>query len=76
MLDLTKSQLTNLSEFIEFHFIDSIRNDDEIDNINYVVDMMEAYAKISNEIKLLETDVSHPVECPYKDCVKQEETTQ
>ena len=39
---LTVSQITNLIEFIEFEFIDTIRNNEYIDNINYVVDMMNA----------------------------------
>ena len=42
-IELTKSQITNLANFIQFNLIDEIRNDDEIDNINYLVDMCEAY---------------------------------
>ena len=42
-VELSKSQITNLADFIEFCFIDEIRNNDTIDNINYVVDMCEAY---------------------------------
>lgn len=40
---LTQSQIRNLADFIQFNFIDSIRQDDEIDNINYLVDMCETY---------------------------------
>ena len=39
---LTKSQVDNLIEFIEMNFIQSVRDDTEIDNIDYIVDMMEA----------------------------------
>lgn len=39
---LTSSQIDNLIQFIEFCFIDSIRDDEEIDNIDYIVDMMDA----------------------------------
>ena len=39
---LTKSQVDNLVEFIELNFIQSIRDDTDIDNIDYVVDMMDA----------------------------------
>lgn len=39
---LTESQLKNVIEFIEVEFIDSIRRDEDIDNIDYVIDMMNA----------------------------------
>ena len=39
---LTKSQVDNLVEFVELNFIQSIRDDTDIDNIDYVVDMMDA----------------------------------
>jgi len=42
-LELTKSQIENLKEFFEFEFIDSIRDNTDIDNIDYLVDMMEIY---------------------------------
>lgn len=43
---LTQSQVDNLIEFIELNFIDTVRNDTDIDNINYVVDMMDALTKL------------------------------
>ena len=49
-IELSKSQITNLANFIEFNLIDEIRNDDEIDNINYLVDMCDAY-KVLKEAK-------------------------
>lgn len=39
---LTKSQVDNLVEFVELNFIQSIRDDTGVDNIDYVVDMMDA----------------------------------
>lgn len=45
-VELTKSQVENLIEFIELNFIDIIRKDEGIDNIEYVIDMMEALKKL------------------------------
>lgn len=45
-IELSKSQVKNLMEFFEFTFIDYIRSDTEINNIDYVVDMCEIYTKI------------------------------
>lgn len=42
-VELTKSQITNLADFIQFYLLDELRNNTEIDNINYVVDMCKAY---------------------------------
>jgi hypothetical protein len=42
-VELSKSQCRNIADFIEFHFIESIRNDDYIDNIRYVADVSKAY---------------------------------
>ena len=39
---LTKSQVDNLVEFAELNFIQSIRDDIDVDNIDYIVDMMYA----------------------------------
>lgn len=39
-VEFTKSQVDNLVEFIEWNFIDIIRKDEEVDNINYIIDMM------------------------------------
>lgn len=38
---LTKSQVDNLVEFVELNFIQSIRDDTDVDNIDYIVDMMD-----------------------------------
>ena len=55
MVDLTKSQCGNLCEFIEFNIFEYIRNDTDIDNIDWLVDMIEVYQKLKggmeNEIQ-------------------------
>ena len=38
--DFTESQINNLIEFIELNFIDVVRKDQDIDNIDYIIDMM------------------------------------
>lgn len=42
---LDKDELDNVIEFIELNFIDSIRNDLDIDNIDYIISMMSALQK-------------------------------
>ena len=49
-VELTKSQITNLASFIQYNFIEEIRNNDDIDNINYLVDMCDAY-KVLKEVE-------------------------
>lgn len=41
-IGFTKSQVSNMIEFIELNFIESIRQDTDIDNIDYIVDMTNA----------------------------------
>lgn len=48
-LKLTPSQVNNLIEFFELNFIDSIRNDPECDNINYLVDMCDIYKQLTEK---------------------------
>ena len=45
-VDLTESQCRNLCEFIELNIFEYIRNDTEIDNINWLIDMMKTYQKL------------------------------
>lgn len=47
-IDLTKSQVENLIEFFEVNFIRSVREDDGIDNMAYIVDMCHIYTKLKN----------------------------
>ena len=46
IIDLTESQCESLCDFIEFNIFENIRDDTEIDNINWLIDMMEAYQKL------------------------------
>lgn len=43
VLELTKSQARNLADFIAYKFIDSIREDEDIENIWYLCDMCDIY---------------------------------
>lgn len=43
VLELTKSQAKNLTDFIEYNFINSIREDEDTDNIWYLCDMCDIY---------------------------------
>ena len=47
-IELSKSQITNLMNFFEFDFIQSIRDDEDVDNINYLVDMCDIYKKLKD----------------------------
>lgn len=46
MVSLSKTELSNIINFIEIEFIDSIRRDEETDNIDYVISMMNALQKL------------------------------
>ena len=46
IIDLTESQCRNLCDFIEVNIFEYIRNDTEIDNIGWLIDMMETYKKL------------------------------
>lgn len=46
IIDLTESQCKNLCDFIEFNIFECIRNDKDIDNIDWLVSMMAAYQKL------------------------------
>lgn len=50
-INLTFSQVENLAEFFELNFIDSIRNNTDVDNIAYVVDMCEIYSKLKAHLR-------------------------
>ena len=53
-----KDELYNLIDFIEIEFIDSIRRDEEVDNIDYIISMMNALQKLRcahNSLKKEET---------------------
>lgn len=48
---LTKSQCKNVAEFIEIHLIDAIRNDPDIDNVDWIADMIDAMRRLENTEK-------------------------
>ena len=43
VIHLTESQCNNLADFIDFYLLKAIREDDEIDNLNWVKDMLDAH---------------------------------
>lgn len=45
-LKLTQSQAENLADFIECYFILSIREDENIDNIGYLVEICDVYKQL------------------------------
>ena len=57
----TKSQVDNLIEFIELNFIDIVRNDTDIDNIDYVVDMMDALTKLRQTRSAMQKEIYQSV---------------
>lgn len=57
----TKSQVDNLIEFIELNFIDVVRNDTDIDNVDYVVDMMDALTKLRQTRSAMQKEIYQSV---------------
>lgn len=45
MVELTRSQCKNIAELIELNIFDYIRNDTEIDNMEWLCDMADAWKK-------------------------------
>lgn len=41
-VELTKSQCTNVADFIEIYIFQAIRDDKDMDNIEYLRDMLDA----------------------------------
>lgn len=54
-IELTKAQCVNLAEFIDMHIFEAIRNDVDIDNIEWLRDMLDAQ-KAFNEAGKEETE--------------------
>ena len=44
-MKLTKEECIAICDFIEINIFDNIRRDDEIDNINWLVMMMDIYKR-------------------------------
>lgn len=53
-LRLSESQVSNLLEFFEICFIQSLREDDSIDNMDYVCDMCDIYKQLKEVAKEVE----------------------
>ena len=45
-IDLTESQCRNLCEFIELNIFEYIRDDTDIDNIGWLIEIIRAYQKL------------------------------
>lgn len=41
-IELTKSQCDNLATFIDLYLLQEIRDNEDLDNLNYVRDMLDA----------------------------------
>lgn len=50
-VELTKTQCKNLADFIQFNIFDEIRNDPEIDNPYWLIEMMDAFQKLEEASK-------------------------
>ena len=50
-VELTKSQVKNLADFIEVNLLDDIRKDESIDNIEYVKDLCDAHTKLKEALE-------------------------
>lgn len=51
MIEITKSEAESLMEFIETNIFDIIRNDEYIDNINWLTNIVSVYMKCKNPQK-------------------------
>lgn len=65
-IELTKSQVSNLIDFIEIDFYDAIRKDTDIDNIDYAIDMMNALQALRKALADVKDD-EDKVQSPYND---------
>ena len=50
-IEITKDQAENLIDFLECEFIDSIRNNEEVDNLEYVCNICEFYKMLKKEVE-------------------------
>lgn len=46
MIQISDGEGTSLKDFIEYHFLDSIRNDPEIDSLLYIWNILNVYKKL------------------------------
>lgn len=45
MIEITKEEAESLLDFIEVSFFDTIRNDEDVDNLEWVINIMSVYQK-------------------------------
>ena len=45
--DITKGQIESLIEFIDLNFLPSIRNDEDIDNMDYICNICDIYRNLT-----------------------------
>ena len=45
--NITKGQIESLIEFIDLNFLPSIRNDEDIDNMDYICNMCDIYRNLT-----------------------------
>ena len=45
--DITKGQIASLIEFIDLNFISSIRNDEDVDNMDYICNICDIYKNLT-----------------------------
>lgn len=50
-VELTKEQCKSLAEWIELRLLDEIRKDDEIDNLYWVKEMIDAFETFAKAAK-------------------------
>ncbi len=46
MFEITENEASSLQDFIEFYFLDSIRNDTDVDSLLYVYNILKVYERI------------------------------
>ena len=52
-ISFTLDECKNLADYIELTLFEAIRNDPEIDNIEWLVSIMSAYTKLVNVAEIL-----------------------
>jgi len=46
MVELSKTQCKNLADFIDLYLLTEIRDNDELDNLDYLRDMLDAQDRL------------------------------
>lgn len=48
-IELTNSQCNNLATFIDLYLLTEIRDNEDLDNLDYLADMLDAYKKFRGD---------------------------